>query len=287
VTRCRCFATIRRLVLVGSLLALPFTAISQVEATAEPVQSEESTVYLLRVLTVELAGFIDPNAARFVDHAIQEASNKLATLLVIQLDTPGGSSTATRQIVNAILKAPVPVAVYVAPGGARAAPAGMFVLAAAGLAAMAPGTYVGAVSPGNATGQDLPATQTATVPEDMRALVRSIAYARGRDPQPLEAAIAESRSYSATEAIDLGIADISAASLPILVRKIYGPTAERLSARRFYDHDDNRTYEIYIQSLDRSLLENFLFDLATPNLAFIPLTAGRCATHRLCQLVIQ
>ena len=287
-------ATILRRILVGSLLALSFTAISQVEAAVKPVHSKEVIIHLLPVVTVEVDGFIDTNAARRVDLAIHEASRIGAELLVIQLDASGGFSTSARQIVSSILESPVPVAVYVAPGGAQAASVGMFVLAAAGVAAMAPFTNVGAASTVDATQKDVHDALAAKLPEDTRALARSIAYARGRDPEPLEAAITESRSYSALKAVELGIADILAPNLRYLLRQIGGesvPTADGEIRLRFNDQNDqadNHSYETYVLPTDLIPLDHFFpSHAAPPRLVFIRRTVGGCATHLLCKLVIQ
>ena len=249
---------VRRLILLASLLALLLLPAAQARSSA--------------VMTIELDGFIDPNAARYVARAITEAADADAALLVIQLNTPGGLSASARQIVSSILEAPLPVAVFVTPRGAQAASAGMFVLAAAGVAAMSPGTNVGAASPIDATGQDVPETLASKVLQDTQAFARSIADARGRDPAALEAAITEARSYSATEALNLGLADVLADDLPDLLRQINGafvPTAAGEIPLQLTDAS--------IQPVDRTLLEHFLSVVATPNLAFILLTVGGIA----------
>ena len=249
---------VRRLTLLASLLALLLLPAAQAQSSA--------------VLTIELDGFIDPNAARYVDRAINEAADADAALLVIQLNTPGGLSASARQIVSSILEAPLPVAVFVTPRGAQAASAGMFVLAAAAVAAMSPGTNVGAASPIDATGQDVPETLASKVLQDTKAFARSIADARGRDPAALEAAITEARSYSASEALNLGLADVLADDLPDLLRQINGafvPTAAGEIPLQITDAS--------IQPVDRTLLEHFLSVVATPNLAFILLTVGGIA----------
>ncbi len=257
-TRRTLLTPIRRLLLVTSLLALLLLPAAQAQSSA--------------VMTIELDGFIDPNAARYVDRAITEATDAEAALLVIQLNTPGGLAQSAREIVSSILEAPLPVAVFVTPRGAQAASAGMFVLAAAGVAAMSPGTNVGAASPIDATGQDVPETLAAKVLQDTQAFARSIADARGRDPAALEAAITEARSYSAAEALDLGLADVLADDLPDLLRQINGafvPTASGEVPLQITDAP--------IQPVDRTLLEHFLSVVATPNLAFILLTVGGIA----------
>ena len=254
----RLLTRIRRVLLVASLLALLLSPAAQAQSSA--------------VMTIELDGFIDPNSARYVDRAINESVDAGAALLVIRLNTPGGLSASARQMVSSILESPLPVAVFVTPRGAQAASAGMFVLAAAGVAAMSPGTNVGAASPIDASGQDVPETLAAKVLEDTRAFARSIADVRGRDPEPLEAAITEARSYSAAEALDLGIADVLADDLPDLLRQINGafvPTATGEVPLQITDAP--------IQPVDRTFLEHFLSVVASPNLAFILLTVGGIA----------
>ncbi len=254
----RLLTPIRRVLLVASLLALLLSPAAQAQSSA--------------VMTIELDGFIDPNSARYVDRAINESVDAGAALLVIRLNTPGGLSASARQMVSSILESPLPVAVFVTPRGAQAASAGMFVLAAAGVAAMSPGTNVGAASPIDATGQDVPETLASKVLQDTQAFARSIADARGRDPAPLEAAITEARSYSATEALNLGLADVLADDLPDLLRQINGafvPTATGEVPLQITDAP--------IQPVDRTFLEHFLSVVASPNLAFILLTVGGIA----------
>ncbi len=224
------------------------------------------------VLTADLDGFIDPNAARYVARAIAEAEDAGAELLVVQLNTPGGLSTSTREIVSSILDAPLPVAVFVTPRGAQAASAGTFLLAAGGVAAMSPGTNVGAATPIDASGQEMPETLAAKVVQDAQAFARSIADARGRDPAPLEATITEARSYSGAEALDLGVVDLLADDLPDLLRQIDGtdvPTANGDVTLNLAEAD--------VRPVDRTLLENFLAVVASPNLAFVLLALGGVA----------
>ena len=251
-------AAVRRLIFIAALTLLLLAPAAQAEAPP--------------VLTVDIDGFIDPNSARYVDRAINEAADAGASLLVIELNTPGGLSASAREMVSSILEAPLPVAVFVTPRGAQAASAGMFVLAAAGVAAMSPGTNVGAASPIDASGQDVPETLAAKVLEDTRAFARSIADVRGRDPAPLEAAITEARSYSAAEAQDLGIADVLADDLPDLLRQIDGTSVPTADGEVQMDLAD-----ALIQKIDRTFLEVFLSVVASPNLAFILLTVGGIA----------
>jgi len=135
-----------------------------------------NTVYL-----VQIDGPIDSMVAKRVARGIDRAESEDARLVVIQMDTPGGLVVSTRDIVASILASDVPVAVFVAPGGAQAASAGTFVTAAANFAVMAPGTNIGAASPINGDGGDIEGTLGRKVNEDTRAFIRSIAQERGRN----------------------------------------------------------------------------------------------------------
>ncbi len=135
---------------------------------------------------VNIDGSIDDLSARYLARALDEATTDGAQLAVIRLDTPGGLLSSTRDMVQAILGARIPVAVYVSPPGARAGSAGTFITAAANFAVMAPGTNIGAASPVAAGGQDIPITLAKKINEDTRAFIRSIAERRGRNTQALE-----------------------------------------------------------------------------------------------------
>ncbi len=188
---------------------------------------------------VPLEGAIGPATADFVRHALKQASQDKAQLVVLRIDTPGGLDTSMRQIIKDILSSPVPVAVYVAPGGARAASAGTFILYAAHFAAMAPGTNLGAASPvaigtpsgGGAAKDKAEKGQPATDPTDtlMRkathdaaAYIRSLAQMRGRNAEWGERAVREAVSLPAEEALKIGVIDLVAADLPDLLKQLDG-----------------------------------------------------------------
>src|SRR5262249_27837524 len=159
------------------------------------------------VLVIAVDRAIDHVTQGFVADAVKQAERERAALLVIQLDTPGGAYDATRKIVQHLLAAEVPVAVYVAPKGARAASAGTFILAAANFAVMAPGTNIGAASPVSATGKDFGKTLKEKVTNDAAALMRSIARERGRNSEKLEATVRAAVSFSASEALAAHMVD--------------------------------------------------------------------------------
>jgi membrane-bound serine protease (ClpP class) len=185
------------------------------------------------VHVVPLEGAIGPASADFAKRAIERAAKEGAQLVVLRIDTPGGLDTSMREIIKAILASPVPVAAFVAPSGARAASAGTFILYASHIAAMAPGTNLGAASPvsiggGGATpqkdekkgeggGMD---TMTRKVTNDAVAYIRGLAQLRKRNPDWAEKAVREGASLPAQEALELNVIDHVAADLPALLEKL-------------------------------------------------------------------
>ena len=159
------------------------------------------------VILLEVDGVINTFTVRYLDRGLQNAEAIGAQLVIIQIDTPGGLDTSMREIIQLLLNANVPVAVFVSPEGARATSAGMFILLAADIAAMAPSTHVGAAHP-VALGEQPGEIVQNKLAEDAAALVRSIAETRGRNAQWAELAVKENLAVTATEALDLGVIDL-------------------------------------------------------------------------------
>ena len=164
---------------------------------AMPAAASEHQAYLL-----VLDDAIDSPSANLLSRAIGDAEAAGAQMLIVQLNTPGGLLASTRDIVEAMFGASLPVVVYVSPSGAQAASAGAFVTAAAHIAAMAPATNIGAASPVGAGGEDLPDTIRSKATEDAAAFLRSIAAQRGRNAEALEACVLDAASYTADEALE-------------------------------------------------------------------------------------
>jgi membrane-bound serine protease (ClpP class) len=185
------------------------------------------------VSLVPLDGAIGPASAHFVKRAIERAAKEGAELVIVQMDTPGGLDTSMREVIKAILASPVPVAVFVAPSGARAASAGTFILYAAHTAAMAPGTNLGAASPvsiGGAVpqkdGKKEEDTMTRKVTNDAVAYIRGLAELRGRNADWAEKAVREGVSLPAHEALKLKVIDHVAADVPALLKALGKSGAE-------------------------------------------------------------
>ncbi|MEB3205255.1 MAG: NfeD family protein [Candidatus Sericytochromatia bacterium] len=182
-------------------------------------------------------GPIGPVASTYLARGIREAVRDGDALVVLRLDSPGGLDTSMRTMVQDMLAAPVPVIVWVAPGGARAASAGMFLVLAAHRAYMAPQTAMGAAHPVGPTGEALPGPLDTKAVQDAAALARSLARQHGRDARWAESAVRESLSLSAEEAVRRGLVDGLAASETELLDRIDGVEV-LVSGRRVRLHGD-------------------------------------------------
>ncbi len=242
------------MVALGLLVVMSATAVARAASPA------------IIVLTVK--GVINPVMADYVARGIEQAEETRASLCVIRLDTPGGLDTAMRDIVQSIVNARVPVAVYVSPPGARAASAGVFVTVAAHVAAMAPGTAIGAASPvsiGSEGEVELSETMQEKVLNDAAAYIRSLAQAHGRNVEWAERAVREAVSASEREALELNVIDLVADSLDDLLAALNGYEVTLLDGPAV----TIRTEGAFVRNIEMSWVEKFLLAITDPNIAFV------------------
>ncbi len=224
------------------------------------------------VLVIEIDGNIEPLTADRIARGIDEARGKGASLVVIQLDTPGGLLESTREIVEEVLDSDIPVAVYVGPAGARAASAGTFITAAANFAVMAPGTTIGAASPVTSGGQDIPPTLSRKISADTSAFIRSIAQARDRNAEALENTVLKSTAYSAEEALELGVIDLIAPDMNSMLEQLNGRTTTTSTGQVTLSVEGAS-----VRDLDSTLLERVLGIIVNPNVVFALFLIGGIA----------
>ncbi|MGV7222647.1 MAG: NfeD family protein [Nitrospinales bacterium] len=180
------------------------------------------------IVVLEINGAINPIVAEYVEEEIQQANLDGETMVIISMDTPGGLDTSMRQIIKAIQRSDIPIASFVNPSGSRAASAGTFITIASHIAAMAPGTNIGAahpvnmLSPGDGKDEKEPSTMEEKVVNDASAYIRSLAQMRGRNAHWAEMSVRESYSISATEAKKLAVIDLIAANLEALILAVDG-----------------------------------------------------------------
>ncbi len=221
------------------------------------------TVYVLKV-----EGMIDSVMSDYVERGIMKAESTGAQAIIIQIDTPGGLDAPMRDIMKDVLNSKVPVVVYVYPSGARAASAGSFILVSSHIAAMAPGTNVGAAHPVS-VGMGQVSTVSEKVTNDAAATMKSIAQKRGRNFTLAESFVRNSTSITANEALDHGIADIVAADYNDLLRQLDGREVETASGNVTLS-----TKAAEIEEIPLSPREDFLHILSDPNIAYILFIAG-------------
>ncbi len=222
------------------------------------------------VLVLEADGPVSPPMQEYLRRGIRTAEQREASLIVFQLDTPGGGIEVMKRIVEIIRASPVPVVVYVAPEGAMAGSAGTMITLAGHAAAMAPGTIIGAASPIDISGQDLEQTAAAKEKEAMKALARSLAERRPAAAVSLaEETIESARAVSASEAYQAGLVDFLAGSLDDLLRQLDGFPVQ-------VDRQEVRlqTKDAEILRLSPSLIERFLGTVTDPNIIFLLIQIG-------------
>src|SRR5712692_3878683 len=220
------------------------------------------------VATIDIEGVISPVTLRLVGLAIDRAQAERAQALVIQLDTPGGLERSMRAIVQRILAADVPVIIYVAQTGARAASAGVFITVAAHVAAMAPATNIGAATPVFASGGG-DKTMLKKAENDAAAFIRTVALERGRNADWAEKAVRQAVAITEREAVKLKVVDLVADSIPDLLDKIDGRTV-KLPKRT----TTLATKGAPVRPIEIGFRDRFLNVITDPNVAYVLMMLG-------------
>lgn len=225
------------------------------------------------VLELKLHGEVEPILATYVREGLADAAQRHSALVLITMDTPGGLSDSMTDMIHHILESPVPVAVYVAPSGARGASAGFFILLSADIAAMAPGTRTGAASPIISIGGFTPTideTLKKKITNDGKAFLRSFAEKRGRNPALAETAVSDARAFTEKEALDGKLIDLVANSEDDLLRQLDGRTVTRFDGTKVTLSLTNATRI----SFELSLRQKFLARIVEPDIFFLLLIVG-------------
>jgi membrane-bound serine protease (ClpP class) len=243
------------------------------------------------VYVIPLKGAVGPASASFIVRGMTRAREAGAQLVVLEMDTPGGLDASMREIIQAILASPVPVASYVYPGGARAASAGTYILYASHVAAMAPGTNLGAATPvqvgigGPQKPESLPGAKPASAPasepatgdtmtrkqmHDASAYIRGLAQLRGRNAEWAERAVRESVSLSADEALAQRVVDLVAADLPALLRQVEGRKLAAAGGKASVLHTANAP----VVTLEPDWRSRFLAVITEPSVALLLMMIG-------------
>jgi membrane-bound serine protease (ClpP class) len=222
-----------------------------------------------QVDVVTYDGVINPVAAEFLTRAIEIATEDHAEALVIRLDTPGGLDTSMRIIIKEISASAIPVVVYVSPPGARAASAGVFITIASHIAAMAPGTNIGAAHPVAMGGGEMDKEMKKKVENDAAAYIKSIAEKRGRNVTWAEDAVRNSVSITEKDALRLKVIDLIAEDLPALLKAIDGRTVETVKGKVRL-----ATKDATIKTVPMSFRFKVLSALIDPNVAYILMLLG-------------
>jgi len=248
-----------------------------------------STASAAAVHVLPIEGPIGPATSDLVERSIADAVDAQAELLILQIDTPGGLDTSMRAIVHAIIDSPIPIISYVAPSGARAASAGTFILYASHIAAMAPGTNLGAATPvpvggdqsageessrGDDGTTDAPpaagrSASASKAVEDAAAYLRALAEMRGRDPVFAEAAVREAKSLTYREALDAGVIDMIAGDLDELLDAVDGREVELVRGPISIDID-----RATIEPIEPDWRYQLLAIITNPNVAAILMLIG-------------
>jgi membrane-bound serine protease (ClpP class) len=222
-----------------------------------------------KVISIRVEGSINPASAAFIKSGIDKATDEKAAFLLIHLNTPGGLLKSTRVIVGDILQSPVPVVVYVSPGGAHAGSAGVFITMAAHVAAMAPSTNIGAAHPVSGGGAQMDSVMSSKTTNDAAAFIRTIAEKRNRNLDWAEEAVRNSVSITEVEAVQKGVVDLITKNESDLLKQINGREVEVTSGRVTL-----QTANAAIDRMEMNFVEKLLNTISDPNIAYILMMIG-------------
>jgi membrane-bound serine protease (ClpP class) len=226
----------------------------------------------IKILRIEES--INPGTAAFLARGAKQAVEEDAVLLVVELDTPGGLVTSMRTMIKTIMNAPIPVVVFVSPSGAQAASAGVFVVMAADIAAMAPGTNIGAAHPVVAGGKDMDETMDTKVVNDLVAFIKSIATRRGRNAEWAEEAVRKSVSITAEEALKLKVIDLVAKDVDDLLAKLEGwPVQTKEGEKKLALKGFPK------ETVEENLRDRILKTISNPNIAYLLMLIGMAGLY--------
>ncbi len=254
-----------KIVLCFVLVLLPF--FTKAEDKKSPSQTKDTPIKR-EIMVITLNGVINPVASEYINKAIKKAEERKAEALIIELDTPGGLDTSMRSIVKDINTSDIPVVVFVSPSGARAASAGVFITMAAHIAAMAPGTNIGAAHP-VAIGEKMDKAVAEKAVNDAVAYIKSIAAQHGRNAKWAEDAVRKSVSATETEALKNNVIDLLADNTNVLVAKINGRKVKLANAEKVINTSDSSLIKEEMGLRHRIL--NFISD---PNVAYLLMIIG-------------
>jgi membrane-bound serine protease (ClpP class) len=227
------------------------------------------------VLKIVINDTIHPITDEYIGRALAQAQAERAQALLIEINTPGGLVDSTRNIIEKVTASPVPVIIYVTPGGGRAASAGFFILEAADVAAMAPGTNTGAAHPVVMGGGKMDDVMKEKMENDSAALMRSVTSKRSRNVDVAESAVRQSKSFTEQEALSQHLIDYVASSEEDLFRQMQGKTVKRFDGKSLTLNLEGQT----IRPFEMTLKQRILGYLMDPNVAFILLAIGALALY--------
>lgn len=221
-----------------------------------------------RIAVLHIEGTIVPVVADYIDRGISQAEDENADVCIIELHTPGGLLDSTERIVSTIMNADVPIVVYVSPKGAWAASAGTFITLSANIAAMTPGSTIGAAHPVSAGGEEIPEDQMKKIVEFSAKWMKTIAQERGRNMEEAELAVTESKSFTDVDALECNLIDLRADNLEDLISQINGREVVLASGEEI---TINTTGYATARN-EMNTIEEFLQTISNPNVAYILFT---------------